>query len=262
MIIQNKSKFFYPSIIDTLLNIGSLISNIEVGVISYELTNIIFENSDNLFLNNRIKYISDEENLKIYERLNYYEEKVKVKQYIFKFVYMYNEYFRDINIIKDMLLSSYYLVLCKNDSIFISNYNTLYYYDEEFKTKYETELLEFFAYILFIIKSEIREEIDTISLYTNDYSIIKNKSSLRPYESSNILSQTDCLTDYGDKRVTKKDIKNRKEYINNIIKKANKKFLESYEKDLITGKVDERNTRVSFSIPNDFQTVLNKMKKC
>ena len=81
----------------------------------------------------------------------------------------------------------------------------------------------------------------------------------KPFNKEEILFREECETDYGNKKITKKDIKNREDYIKKIINTANKALIEQVEGDIIHGTTVEKQKKVVFCIPNDRDSIINKL---
>jgi hypothetical protein len=303
------------------------------------LENIFVEDSDSIFFNPRISLINEEDNLKIYEKINAINEKIKnsrlsenlvIKKHShihsnvfsknFPFVFYLNHFLCDYDkkMIDDPLFSSYYLSLHKYSNLFVGgdesrypspkNRNSkIHLYDDNFKKHYELALLEFFAFVLYFCKNKSEEDDEKITdkkiLDTNlvheyinrnekcleiieeklEISLIdldKNqnpnlsenmncstqsinsslkKPLLKPFNKEEILFREECETDYGNKKITKKDIKNREDYIKKIIHTANKALIEQVEGDIIHGNTVEKQKKVVFCIPNDRNSIINKL---
>jgi hypothetical protein len=253
---------------------------------SLSFQGVTIDESDYTFFNSRISLITEEENLKIYEKINNLDDKMRSKIYPFSF--LWNDFFSmyDSNISKGYLYSSFYLALHNDPILFVAdNMNQIIKYDEEFKTYFETKLLEFYAFIVQYnkIQSDIKQDEDEkLMERTKEYEDMNNlimenaidnfnqifisnsnfkKSSLKPFNKEEILMQTTCETDYGNKKITKKDLKNREEYIKKMISTANKELYEEIEGQIIKSDFIEKSKKVVFCIPNDRSSILNKLNQ-
>lgn len=323
--VTYKSKFFYPYIVVQLLdminnyNNKSFFSNSNKSLSScISLENILVENSDNNFFNERISYINEDDNLKIYEKITMINDKLKntrlfdnrktnndhsmTKNFPFSFYLNYFLSNFDKNITNNPLLPSYYLSLHKNSNLFVAGagvkcgpntYSSrIELYDENFKIYFELAILDFFAFILYFCKNKTDEEnfedekknekIEYENMVQNNnndvseenskfnnnnlnnFSFLSENSShkkslLKPFNKEEILFREDCETDYGNKKITKKDIKNREDYIKKVISTANKALFEQVEGEIVHGNFTEKQKKVVFCIPNDRDSIINKL---
>lgn len=275
------------------------------------MSNILIEDSDNEFFNSRISLIPEDENLKIYDKINYLEEK-NYKKFNLPFNLIYNEFIKycDKLILEDYIFSNYFIILNSYQNLFIHREKVgILYYEENFKNFVEIKILEFFAFFIQYNKCKIREredeeekkleklmriddfetsntvnnfcldalqqniQINTISSNINNISIQENnlnnvsftstssfkKSLLKPFNKEEILLQEECEVDYGQKKITRKDMKNRVEYLKNVISNANKELIQKVEDDIIQGKFEDKKNTVVFCMPTDKKAFINKL---
>ena len=281
------------------------------------LENIFVEDSDSIFFNPRISLINEEDNLKIYEKINSINEKIKnsrlsdnltIKQHShirsnvfsknFPFVFYLNYFLceYDKKIIDDPLFSSYYLSLHKYSNLFVGgdesrypsskNINSkIHVYDDNFKNYYELAILEFFAFVLYFCKSKSDEDYEKIpdiidtqlihknidqnekcidiieeKLEINLINLEKNQNlNLCENINSSIQSINSSLKKPLLKPFNKEEILFREEYIKKIINTANKALIEQVEGDIIHGTTVEKQKKVVFCIPNDRDSIINKL---
>ena len=79
------------------------------------------------------------------------------------------------------------------------------------------------------------------------------------FNKEEILLTADCETDYGNRRLTKKEIKTREQYIKKVITDANRELVERVESDIIQGTFEDKQKKVIFCIPNDKSSIINKL---
>jgi hypothetical protein len=219
------------------------------------------------FFDDRISLFPDEDNLIIYDNLNLYDDRIKNTPYSSKFYYSYKEYTKNMLLITDPALASYCLILYKQDMLLISDsMGNIKSYDDQYKTQFEYELMEYFSFIIFYQKNDTRDELMEEVNYNNNNnnndSQFIGKPSIKPYNRDGInLFQDGCNTDYGDRRISRKELKNRKDYITNVISIANERYINAVEEEIVTGNYRQRHSKVVFCIPNSIETVINHVKK-
>ncbi len=291
--LKFKSKFFYPFITEYLSKVvedyNRLYSNSNFkNFLNFKIFDILTDENDEIFFNERIRLISEEENLNIYKNINYIEDEKK-KSYKLKckmpfdmvlndFIQNYKNYFKKTRF-KEYSIGSYYLMLSKLENFFLINENCeIENFDENIKNLIHLKILEFFAFIIHYNKSKPEPEDfsnlelklanyheDTSNLYfelnTNDSTLYSNKKSLlKPFNKDDILLQDECEVDYGNKRYTRKAIKTRLDYMKKLITNANMELYNEVESEIIkdTSKEDKQK-KVVFCIPNDRNSILNKL---
>ncbi len=277
--LTNKSKVYYPFIIDYLVKATDFYNNQLLNenkiLTSFYISNITIESSDQLYFSERISLIPDDENLKIYENIHYIDDKYLNKSNL-PFILIFNDYLYSckskFSYFKDYIFPSFYLILNKKESlnIFGEIHNSITTYDDDFKYEFEFALLEFFAFIIQINKNKNIEQ-----LYYSDFADISNeeytlnesycntssfrKSLLKPYNKEDILLREDCEVDYGDKRITRKEVRNREEYMKRVISEANKEVFSKVEGEIINGVYREKDKKITFCIPNDTSSIISKL---
>jgi hypothetical protein len=273
------------------------------------MRNIIIEDSDHEFFNSRIPLIPEEENLKIYEKINFIEEKNNKKLNL-PFNLVYNEFIKycDKLVLDDYIFSNYFMILNNSPNLFITQgEGVIIYYDENFKNFVEIKILEFFAFFIQYNKSKIREkedeeekrlekllrvddsdspnnnfcfnafqqnlQLNTVPSNINNISFQENnlnnvsftstssfkKSLLKPFNKEEILLQEECDVDYGRKKITRRDMKIREEYVKNVISNANRELIQKVEDDIIQGKFEDKKNTVVFCMPTDRKAFINKL---
>jgi hypothetical protein len=220
------------------------------------------DESDKSYFNERITFIPEEENLKIYDKINYYDEKYKLTStYINNLLYIYKLYVSEYKLLKDYFMASIYLVMEKKDEFFLSENGQIIYFDNEFKQKFELELLDYFAFLMTLIsdnKDESKTEETTVSDCSN---VFNPKASIKPYNRDTILKQESCEIDWGEKKITKKDLKKRSDYILDKIKVANQELRDDLESQIVRGNFKKKENTIAFCLPADCETVLADVKK-
>lgn len=122
-----------------------------------------------------------------------------------------------------------YLRTLKNDS------------NENYKNKFEEKLIEFLLLLYFINEQfpNLKETCDPclqgLQQEQNEDKKIneEKKSCLKPYNRDDILLQSTCEVDYGNKKINKKEIKKREKSVQDAIDRENKKIGLSYEDKMI-----------------------------
>jgi hypothetical protein len=297
--LHSKSKVYYPFIIESLNKIiksyssctGDSHSSMSEKIFTtFYLIGVVTEDSDHEFFNSRIALIPEEENLKIYEKINFVEDKNN-KFINLPFNLVLNDFmsYCDKLISEDYISSSYFLILNKTANFFVPDNeggSGYIFYDENFKNLIEIKILEFFAFIIQYNKTRTREieeqeekrlemvkekenkfQEENIQLYLennlNNISYTSTssfkKTLLKPFNKEEILLQEECDVDYGQKKFTKKDLKIREEYIKKLITNANKELIQKVEEEIIQGKFEEKQKKVVFCIPNDKSAFLSKL---
>ncbi len=137
--------------------------------------------------------------------------------------------------------------------------------DEDFLYCLNYFICDFFSYWIHYFKNlkrdeEEKKEQEIIELKENEDKIIL-KPSIKNFKKELILIRDECETDYGEKRISKKERKERKDYVENQIKNGNKEYLNSIEDDIAKGKLDAKPKKVTFLIPTDRHIILNNLKK-
>jgi hypothetical protein len=234
------------------------------GMITFSPGYIEIDETDRAYFNERIKFLSDEDNLKIYEKINFYDE--KYRNYAGGVIYIYNLYLSEYTLLRDNAMASIYLSLERKDGLFIADEaGILVYYDNnDFKNKFETELLGYFAFMMHLLEREDDSKLDIkdltdITESTMDLSNIP-KTVLKPFNKESILFQNSCEIDWGEKKVTKKDIKKRADYITNRIKLANQELRDDVEGQIVKGNYKKERT-IGFSLPVDYDSIMTRIKK-
>jgi hypothetical protein len=261
--INSKSKIFYAYVMEYLMNIIDKYSNmiIREGFITFSLAYIDIDEGDKHYFNERIKFISEEDNLKMYERINYYEEKYRTGDIYVNNINLIQLYLSEYKLLCDHHAASIYLALEKKDIIFVADVNgALLCYDNDFKVKFEIELLGYFAIIMHLLNDNKEDEkLDTRSCISITVSNFP-KTSLKPFNRNEILFHEKCEVDWGEKKVTRKDIKKRSDYIMNRIKLANQELRENIEEQIIKGNIKKERT-IWFNLPIDFNSIMAGIKK-
>jgi hypothetical protein len=225
------------------------------------LAYIEIEETDKNFFNERIQFLSEEENLKIYEKINYFMEKYK-QVYTNNITYLYSLYLSEYLLLKDPCLISIYIALETKDELFIADANgNLIQYDHEFKTRYEAELMGYFAFIMNLLENKAEDKVFDDNSTSIDSSSNIPKTSLKPFNRECILSQETCEVDWGEKKITKKDLKKRNDYILNRIKIANQELRDELEGEIVRGNFRKKERTIGFNLPIDFETVITSIKK-
>lgn len=85
------------------------------------------------------------------------------------------------------------------------------------------------------------------------------KSSLKPYNKDDILTQNKCKVDYGNKCSTKRDIKKREQDIKISIKAANEKLQTQFEDQFLKSTFIEDKKKVLFSIHYDKDRLFSRL---
>jgi hypothetical protein len=284
--LNYKSKYYYPYILN-YLNDKLILYNTQFFqkrklFHSIHIISIKSNDTDLQFYENRMKLLAEEENLKICQKIHAFEENlknIKNKQQLFlyqsEFTFLYNSIIfpEIINVIGlDVLIPTFYLILQKNPLFFTfsADSTTTIFYDENYKNIFETKILEFLGLILHLKKLQKEEQAERAQIpFENNITYLEyhyltssssyKKSLLKPFNREDILYQEECETDYGDKRITKQDIKNRKDYIKKIIEKSNKELYEKVEDEIISGNFQEKQKKIVFCIPNDRTSIVNKL---
>lgn len=234
------------------------------------LISIFCDKLDQSFLDSRVKMISEEDNLKIYGRVNNLLENTNlfVKN---NFSFLYYQFIRSdkqsIDITENKSFIDYYHNLYKHSKLFVANLdNSITFYDEAFRDEIDLQIIAFF---LFVIESNKKEAFPKLNDSDNSYNILNSnkassvkKSLLKPFKKEDILSVEECETDYGDRRITKQDVKNREDYVKKIINVANKELYDTVEEEMVTGNLKEKHTKVVFNIPKPLYKlhILNNVK--
>lgn len=125
-------------------------------------------------------------------------------------------------------------------------------------------ICEFFSYWVYYFRNLKREEQekkehDIIEIKNQEEETKVKKSLLKPFNKEEILQQEFCETDYGDKNTTRRERKQREDYVKKAIKNANDHYFKSLENDIVTGNTDKRIKKVTFSIPNDRASIIQKL---
>lgn len=277
----NKSKVYYPFIIDYLAratdSYNNELLNENIILTSFYINIITLESSDQQYFSERISLIPDDENLKIYENIHYLDDKYLNKTYL-PFILIYSDYLNSSKLkftyFQDFIFSSFYLILNKHENlnIFGEIHNSITIYDDYFKYEFELALLEFFAFIIQYNKnkkSEILDESNIADISNDDYTLNESfcnnssfrKSLLKPYNKDDILLREECEVDYGDKKITRKDLKNREEYVRKIISEANKEVFTKMEGEIVNGVYKEKHKKITFCIPNDTSLIISKLSE-
>ena len=97
--------------------------------------------------------------------------------------------------------------------------------------------------------------------YSYDLTHSKKKSSIKPFDPSEILLRNECKVDWGNNYISKTDIRKRNQNIRAIIIKANKELDNHYEQSLINNSFIEDNRKVNFEIHYDKDLVLSRINQ-
>ena len=89
----------------------------------------------------------------------------------------------------------------------------------------------------------------------------KKKSSLKPFDSSQILIRSNCKIDWGNTFLSKTEIRKRNQNIKATILRANKELESHYEKGLINNSFIEDSRKVNFDIHYDKDLVLSRLSQ-
>ena len=89
----------------------------------------------------------------------------------------------------------------------------------------------------------------------------KKKSSLKPFDSSQILIRSNCKIDWGNTFLSKTEIRKRNQNIKATILRANKELESHYEKGLINNSFIEDSRKVNFDIHYDKELVLSRLNQ-
>lgn len=278
VVLKFKSKYFYPYIINYLNEKMLLYNNTFFDSKLFQsicIKCIETDIQDDHFFNDRINFISEDENLKIYEKINSYEEEVKkVKFLIFDFQseinFLKKNFFEDGYLNYDIFYFTTYLNIqtTSNLPLFAQNNNgDIIAFDEKFKNIFELKLIEYFAFAIKLCKNrkdkkdenteEIQNELANMSIDNANSSF--KKTLLKPYNKEDILLQSNCEVDYGDKKINKKEENNRELYLKNMILNANKNLIQKVEGEIINGNLIEKEKKVAFCIPHNRNSILNKL---
>lgn len=223
--------------------------------------------TDSDFFNSRITLVSEENNLRIYEKINSFLETF---DRITPFDYIMNQFYdiTDPNIGSSYVYSCFYLCLTQYRELFVVDNHQVVKIDEDFKVYYEKKLLEFYAFVIEYSriqneKSNEEKEIDKTKLHDiiNEMNrvSIKRKTSLKPYTKEEILTQDTCEVDYGNKKFTRQDIKNRQDYIKKTIIEANKLYEKQFEGQVIQRNFKDEKKKVSFAVAQDREVLISKL---
>ena len=97
--------------------------------------------------------------------------------------------------------------------------------------------------------------------YSYDLKHSKKKSSIKPFDPSQILIRNECKVDWGNNYISKTEIRKRNQNIKAIIIKANKELDNHYEHSLINNSFIEDNRKVNFEIHYDKDLVLSRINQ-
>ncbi len=97
--------------------------------------------------------------------------------------------------------------------------------------------------------------------YSYDLTHSKKKSSIKPFDPSEILLRNECKVDWGNNYISKTEIRKRNQNIRAIIIKANKELDNHYEQSLINNSFIEDNRKVNFEIHYDKDLVLSRINQ-
>ena len=93
---------------------------------------------------------------------------------------------------------------------------------------------------------------------TQNNSIISfQKPILKKFNPQQIKINTTCETDYGNKRITKKQIKEREHNVKISISIANRSLEEKFEGGIIKSTFQENTQKVLFDIPHNKEKILS-----
>lgn len=266
-----KAKCYYPYLMNYINHLIVSFNNafsVRKLITSVTLSNILLDETDHDFFNQRICQIQEEDNLKIYNKINFYLEKEKLSP-IYKndFSYLYYQFIESdpglTEVSNNKIHIDYYNSLVMNSLLYVPGPDgNFIIYDENYRTSVEISILNYFAFLIESSKDKIKDDITSqeTDYYTPETDSCFKKSLLKPFKKEDILFQPECETDYGNKRVSRKEIKTREEYLKKIITTANKKLYELVEGNIIYGNFAEKPKKVVFCIPNNRDSILNNVK--
>lgn len=289
-ILYSKSKFVIPYLVLTLCkiidNYNEYVYNrsVRTGLICIDLINANLNKNDKEILKMRMNILCEETANDIYTTVSKVVDQDKLILFNFRGLYnsflkvnsfkKYNDNYADIY---DIFHINVFFMISKYGKAFLCanklQNNDIFLVDESFRDFFEEKILEFYCFIYEINKLNLHKHEVTsnkripnvLNHSTKQNSQIDNiisfkKSSLKPYDKTEILITNTCEVDYGNKRVTKKEIKKREQFIKTSINKANKILEMQFEDEIIKSTFNKENTkRVLFSIPHNKERILNKI---
>ena len=292
-ILYSKSKYVIPYLVLTLCkiidNYNEYVYNRSVrnGLIGIDLINIYLNKNDKEILKMRMNNLCEDTANDIFTTISKVVDQEKV--ILFNFRALYNSFLQlnssnnendNYANIYDIFHINVFFMISKYGQAFLCanklQNNDIFLVDESFRDFFEEKILEFYCFIYEINKINSHKHAVTSNKRSpNSLNDITNnnkkqnsqndiisfkKSSLKPYDKNEILITNTCEVDYGNKRVTKKEIKKREQFIKTSINKANKILEMQFEDEIIKSTFNKENTkRVLFSIPHNKERILNKI---
>lgn len=261
-VLYSKSRYVCPFLFDKLSQMvndfinGHLWINANTGVINIEIEGIKLHSSDIEVMNMKMNLLPDEIVNAIYNRTSIILEETK----FFPFssvisMFLSNEY---ESIFKMEAIENYFIISKENEV-------------NDFIEQYDSKILELIYFIDEVNKLNLnRNEVTSNKLSKNNTikeihelpatqnnSISLTKPILKKFNPEKIPIKKECETDYGNKRITKKQIKEREHYMKISISNANRILEEKFEGGIIKSTFQENTQKVLFDIPHNKEKILS-----
>ena len=265
-ILYSKSRYACPFLCDTLSKMVNKYINEHMwvnactGVINIEIDRIKLHSIDKEVMNMKMSLLPEEVVNEMYNRTSVILEETSFLPFSSVLsMFLSNEY---DDIFKIESIDSFYLKSKKNlcdeeiAQFDLKIVAIIFFIDEINKLNLNRN--EVTANKLTKNKSrQTIKEIHDLPSTQNNSMISFQKPILKKFNPQQIKINTTCETDYGNKRITKKQIKEREHNVKISISIANRSLEEKFEGGIIKSTFQENTQKVLFDIPHNKEKILS-----